>query len=255
MCSAWSQGLALVALPGALAAQAVDFARYRDISKAYKGSYPGRRMPIQPADARGVAMANQNPSESKPDLQVLLGPPPLLEGEDPTAYDALRRWILAEAAPTDVIEEILVREFADLQWEINRLRRLKAKLMKCVAHEGLDKLLEMLVNEKTICGSVRRGLVVRWTRRDPEAINQVNDLLKGADLDQESIAAQTLAVKLDVFAQMDRMIMQSEARRNATLREVDRHREALARRLREASVAIEDAEFTEIAPARRDAAE
>ncbi len=41
--------------------------------------------------------------------------------------------------------------------------------------------------------------------------------------------------------------MQTEARRDMILREIDRHRDALARRLREASAAIEDAEFTEIA--------
>ena len=41
--------------------------------------------------------------------------------------------------------------------------------------------------------------------------------------------------------------MQTEARRDMILREIDRHRDALARRLREASAMIEDAQFTEIA--------
>ena len=40
--------------------------------------------------------------------------------------------------------------------------------------------------------------------------------------------------------------MQAEARRNMTLREIDRHRDVLARRLAEVTTEIEDAELKEI---------
>jgi hypothetical protein len=53
-------------------------------------------------------------------------------------------------------------------------------------------------------------------------------------------------VKLDTFERIDRLIMQSEARRTMFLRELDRHRDVVARRLREASAAIADAEFREV---------
>jgi hypothetical protein len=42
------------------------------------------------------------------------------------------------------------------------------------------------------------------------------------------------------------MIMQAEVRRNMMLREIDRHRDVLARRLVEAATEIEDAEFKKI---------
>ena len=44
------------------------------------------------------------------------------------------------------------------------------------------------------------------------------------------------------------MIARAEGRRNAALREVERHRAALARRLQEAVTEIEDAEFEDITP-------
>jgi hypothetical protein len=207
-----------------------------------------------PAKRREVPAANQR-SESNRDLQALLGPAPLLEGEDSTAYDELRDRIQSAVAPKDAIDEIWVRDIVDLLWETMRLRRLKAKLMQSAAYEGLEELLRILVDETSLYSSVSHGLTIRWARRDPDAVNQVADLLKQAGLNQESIAAQTLAVKLDTFSQIDRMIMQTESRRNAILREVDRRREALAQRLREATATIEDAEFTEICPARQDAAE
>lgn len=147
-----------------------------------------------------------------------------------------------------------MRDIVDLLWETLRLRRLKVKLLQWAAREGLEKLLGLLVKETSPYSSVGHGIAVRWARREPDAVNQVNDLLKGVGLDQEAIAAQTLAIKIDIVEQIDRLITRTEARRTAVLREIDRRREALARRLREAAAAI-DAEYAEIAPARQDAAE
>ena len=86
----------------------------------------------------------------------------------------------------------------------------------------------------------------RWAGRERAAINRVDGILKQAGLDQEAIAAQTLALKLDTIERIERMIMQAEARRNMMLREIDRHRDVLARRLTEVATEIEDAEFEEI---------
>jgi hypothetical protein len=44
---------------------------------------------------------------------------------------------------------------------------------------------------------------------------------------------------------LDRMIMSLEARRNAVLREVDRHRASVAQALRQA-INVEDAQFEEV---------
>ncbi len=55
--------------------------------------------------------------------------------------------------------------------------------------------------------------------------------------------AETLSVKLDNIERIDRLIASAEARRNAALREVDRHRSAIAQTLRRAIEEPEDAEF------------
>jgi hypothetical protein len=112
--------------------------------------------------------------------------------------------------------------------------------MRASAHEGVARLL----GPRTTI--LERGLVGRWAARERAAINKVDGLLKQAGLDQEAIAAQTLALKLDTIERIERMIMQTEGRRNMMLREIDRHRDVLAQRLREAATEIEDAEFEEI---------
>jgi len=182
-------------------------------------------------------------------VRALLGPPPLLEGEDAGAYEALYNRILAAVEPKDALEEICVRDIMDLLWETLRLRRLKAALMTAARHEGLEKVLSPMTSIWS-----NPELIGGWVRRERDSVDKVNSLLKQAGLNDETITAQTLAAKLETFEKIDRMIMQTEARRNAALREIDRHRDVLAQRLRDASQDVEDAEFVEIESA-RDAAE
>jgi hypothetical protein len=187
--------------------------------------------------------------QEEPDLQSLLGPPPLLEGEDASAYEALKFRILAAVKPEDAIEQMWVRDVLDLLWETTRLRRLKAKLMHAAAHEGLKRLLRPLMGFSSL------ELVRGWALRNPETVKEVNEILRQAGLGEEAIAAQTLAAELDTFEKIDRMIMQTEARRHLVLREIDRRRDVLARRLREASAGIEDGKYALIAPPAQEAAE
>jgi len=79
-------------------------------------------------------------------LDSLLGPPPLLEGEDATAYHKLKISIFSAVKPEDAIDEMWVRDILDLLWETTRLRRLKAKLMHVAAHEGLENILRPRVD-------------------------------------------------------------------------------------------------------------
>ena len=213
-----------------------------------------RRFLNKPAERRDVEphahpdRPPPTPSEPKPkrppaaDLQALFGPPALLEGEDLADYRRLEASVRAAVTPRDVLEEIWTRDFVDLFWETLRLRRLKAKLMRAAAHDGLRKVLQPLVSYLELL-----HLVEAWAQRDLEAVARVNALLAQAGLGPEAIAAQTLLAHLDAFERIDHMIMQTEARRNMVLREIDRHRDVLARRLREISATIEDAEFTQIA--------
>src|SRR5262249_11925269 len=169
------------------------------------------------------------------------GPPPLLDGEDPAAYDDLLARVSGAVKPADIIEEIWVRDVVDLTWEVQRLRQLKAKLLAVNAHEGLEIILERL----TDCFRAE-GLSELWLKGDADSIKEVEELLASAELNMEDVMAQTLALKLDDIERIDRMTMNLEARRNAVLREVDRHRASVAQALRRAVNNIEDAQFEEI---------
>jgi len=191
-------------------------------------------------------------SPSEPDF---FGPPPLIAGEDPAAYAALRHRVADAVRPKDILEEIWLRDVVDLTWDVFRLRRLKAHLLRAAAHEGVRIVLAPLVRDKEYRGkgSGAEELSQRWARGDENAVEEVNDHLAAAGLTMDAVTAQTFAAKLDEVERIDRMIASAEARRNLVLREVERHRETLATTLRRATEEAEDAEFEEIAAVGADA--
>jgi hypothetical protein len=59
----------------------------------------------------------------------------------------------------------------------------------------------------------------------------------------DEVMAQTLSINLNDIERIERMIASAEARRNAILREVERHRATWAQDLRRAAQQAEDVEF------------
>jgi hypothetical protein len=205
---------------------------------------------------------------------LFFGPPPLIAGEDPAAYDDLLERFTAAIKPTDVLEEIWMRDSVDLTWETQRLRHLKAALLKWIMLEKLSFILEPvelessdeeleaessdeepsadeLEDESSDYELSTEELAERWAARDPQAIEEVNEQLASKGLTVEDVTAQALSAEIENFERIDRMVMNAEARRNAALRELERHRMTLAQALRQASDNVIDADFEEVAPVRR----
>jgi hypothetical protein len=158
-----------------------------------------------------------------------------MEGEDIMLYDDLLTRVSTVVKPKDILEDIWVREVVDLVWEIFRLRRLKWTLLTATAVEGLTKVLGPLIG-----WGQADDLARAWAARKPRAIKRVETILASADLNMDAVMAQTLSIKLDDIERIDRMIAVAEARHNAILREIDRHREVLSQNLRRAIQDVED---------------
>jgi len=187
-------------------------------------------------------MSKKNvPVASRAKPSAGFGAPVLLEGEDGAHYDKLLTQVTAAVAPTDVIEEFWVRDVVELLWEAMRLRRLKASLLRSSAIKGLEHLLMLLLDY-----SEANALAKAWYAREEGALNEVQELLDSAGLSMDSVMSQTLSKKMDDVERIDRMLASAEARRHIVLREVDRHRAAVAARLQKAAKDIEDAEFSEV---------
>jgi hypothetical protein len=177
------------------------------------------------------------------DAARFFGPPPLFVGEDQAQYEAMRDQISAAVGPLDFLEEIWVNDVLNLVWEIQRLRRLKAALLQANAHRGVNRIMMPLLGI-----GAAADLANQWAAREPKAIKHVEDILKEAGLTMEAVKAETLVVYLDDFERIERLIASAEARRDACLREIDRHRSSLAEALRQTAEEMIDGEFEEIPP-------
>jgi hypothetical protein len=185
------------------------------------------------ADANHTAQSTSLPDRGEP--IPLFGPPPLFEGEDAKAYDELLTRISTVVKPADILEDIWVRDLVDLTWDVIRLRRLKANVMMVNAHKGLSEILAPLVGS-----SEAETLAEAWAASKSDVAKEVDKALASAGLSMHAVMAQTLSLKLDDIERIEHMTAIAEARRNTTLREIDRHRETLGEKLRRAVEQLED---------------
>jgi hypothetical protein len=178
-------------------------------------------------------------TKSRPAVELApFGPPPLIEGEDGAAYDELLSRVSTAIKPADILEDIWVREIVDLDWEVLRLRRLKASLMAASAHHGLYTLLESL-SFRGNTSALRDG----WVTRKPRSTARVKQVLDSAGLTIDAVMAETLRQNLDEIERIERMIANAAARRNSALREIELHRTTVAYRRQHTMRQVENAEY------------
>lgn len=191
---------------------------------------------------------------------AISGPIPLLAGESAAAYDDLLARVSGNLKPSDIFEEIWVREIADLIWESLRWRRHLAGFLATAIPKVLERILKPLAQNQpepassggNFTAKMRAAeaslkasstLAMDWATGDPAAIAHVNRLLASAGLTMDNVIAQTSASELDKIERFNRLIASAEGRRNVLLREIEHHRAPFAQRLRAEIHKIENAEF------------
>jgi hypothetical protein len=97
-----------------------------------------------------------------------------------------------------------------------------------------------------------KELVQKYVRHESEAIRLVDNCLTQANTTIDALLINALAEKLDDIERIDRLVSVAEARRNASLREIDRRRVILGETVRRTVQEIEQgaSEVIEATPAR-----
>ena len=173
--------------------------------------------------------------------EEIFGPPPLVQGEDPQLYKELLAEITVGVHPNDIIEDFMVHDIAYLALEVQRLRSIKVNITTTGMVNGLNKILNDLVNP--LLNNMR--LAERWAVGEPDAVEEVEELLSKAGLTEKSIENEAFVLRLPEIERLDRMIAAAEKRRAVAMREIHHHRAALADELKAKFDQIErrDAEF------------
>jgi hypothetical protein len=139
------------------------------------------------------------------------GRPPLIPGEDLAAYNSLLLDICERVQTADVLERIFVRDIVDLQWEVLRLRRLKASFMAIKVREAVEAALEPLMeqgedgqedDEQTEQGEEGEEQADQADQADQEEGEQTKQAEEGAEQADEDDEPQELSV-IDAWALRD----------------------------------------------------
>ena len=188
---------------------------------------------------------------SKTSVASFFGPPPLVDGEDVEAYDDLLIQVSSAVKPVDTIEDIWVRDVVDHTWEILRWRRAKISLVKSTMQTDLKLLLSPLFRKRSKNQVLPRKLVrliELWAAGDKFAADELTKRIASANLTTKAVIDRTFLKNFEQIERLERLIAAYESRRNAILREIDRHRAVLAQALRDKVQDIEEAEFKTIEP-------
>jgi DNA-binding TFAR19-related protein (PDSD5 family) len=163
-----------------------------------------------------------------------------IDGEKFEDYEAFYKRVRLDLEPKDVIEEFACYDIMNLQWESMRLRRVKTYLTKSYAPVGVRSALSRFMDY-----AARDRLTKKWMKGEEEAVEKVNSLLAQIGPIDFVISAHTLVQVSEKLEKIDQAITQIEARREATLRELERRRAALAQQVRKVIEHVETVEDEE----------
>lgn len=167
------------------------------------------------------------------DLGALFAERPLIQGESEADYDLLLSKVTQAVEPTDMVEAVRVKDYTDLTWDTERLKRLKAGLLMAARKKAIDRLhAETSGPHLGVSEPLTAGYTKAWLQGEPEAIEKFNRLLAARGLDLNSIMAVALSESLGDIERIDRMIASNDARRHRILVEIEQRREAKARQRR-----------------------
>lgn len=184
------------------------------------------------------------------EMRELLGPPPLTFRENADAYERVLSQMALAISPTDFIEWTWVKDLVDLGWEAGRARRAKAVRIAMARKAAIRRLLEAEWPDTPQLALIKTEQIPRQARGvlvgDADDTAMFNYTLQHLSLDESAIEDAAYNACLDDIERLETLIDNANARRDAILREIDRRRDAVAKRARAAAQAIEgaiDAEF------------
>ena len=169
----------------------------------------------------------------------LLGPPPILDGEDLNAYNEILDSVFNAVGPTDFIDEILAHDISDAAWSKIRWRRILAAFVADQVQKEVDDEAFYLASAeaKLLVGAEKENMerllqpslefsFEERAAKYPHAHRKFKELLSAAKstLNLDLIQAKVLVKNLDTIERLNDLIAIEQRRIDEVMRELDRHR-------------------------------
>ena len=165
-----------------------------------------------------------------PAILPFIQDPPLLKGESRQEYYDLLAALIAEIAPVDTVEWLLVIDYANCIWEIRHNRRSKTFLIDLQRTKDLNMMASLPYDE---CAEYLAN-----STTDP-------DFFRRYGTDARSMAATAFVKVAPKLELIDKSLERSERRADQTIEKIESRRELFAHRARRAGVNIVNAQYEE----------
>ena len=172
---------------------------------------------------------------------ALLPKTPLLMSESEDEFEALRSDLVEEIKPRGIIEHMCVADIAEIVWESRRLHRCKAVMINMHYSAALKSLLRNVLVGDVVDYDHAEVLAQTWFT-DKKAKKEVAEILRRFHLDESAIEAQAIKSVASELEILDKRLMSLETRRNRAIRNIAEYRESFARKVRESSGRIIEAD-------------
>ena len=192
------------------------------------------------------------PHKIPAEMAKLLGQPALWRGESRSQYDAMLLGMAISVGARDIVDWVSVNDVTYHVWDGRRLQAIKAALILAKQIAVVEALLKSTYDPAGPTGNIIYYIsgvkddARRWAT-DSEFGDEIDERLAARGHHSASILAKAYSLCATELQALDNAIADRELRRMASLREIYRRDEFLARRLEQASQQIIDGEFSEVA--------
>jgi len=160
--------------------------------------------------------------------------PPVLENESADEYLMSFAMFADAVEPTNPFEWVLLKDYVDIEWEIQRSRRLKTAMTVAIRRAAILSVVRVVVrgDERTETDeeleAKAKRFVTRWETED-DLLNGLSDYIHDPRHHADDVTARLLAARSKELEFFDKSIAAGERRRNSLLAEIGRRREFQAR--------------------------
>lgn len=187
-------------------------------------------------------------------LKQLLGPAPILSTESVERFDQIFDQLIAALEPQDMVEGILIRDFAVPSWEINRNVRYRTLSLERSFKQSLDFQVQRIKSQNAKKQDLREKLAqtLAKTPADIAHLTQLESKVFSSDKDVDEILKRTpseldhchaLEKTIDFHKDVEFLITSLTKRRNEALQMLELYRAGLGKRVDETMNKILDAEY------------
>jgi hypothetical protein len=159
------------------------------------------------------------------DLKDFFAYPPMRIGENRRVYEQVLKGTIEAIEPENTCEWLLIKDLADLTWEIRRLAKDKAAIVNLTWKEALRMILESHLD-----GDTQERRSVAQVRADnyfnEEGRNWVVEFLGKHGLMEDAIGTQAATLRLLELDIIHRQMERARVIRMATVRDIMHHRVA-----------------------------